>query len=603
MKLLNQKASTADLPSLYDILENNREYDISYLSELLFEDKKPFSRAATYLALKKDHLYFKEKNRNFIRQSKNEIDEKLRQEQLKQKNNVEKEQKRDMAIQWLKQEFPDYSNPAPDYLMSFIETIKQFAIHGENYKNINNALKRLKDISENVPALQLTPGYLSAFRLCAKLHIFAEDENLAIHRYNILTSFKEEEIKSANEASQKAINDKREDLRNLKTYSIDDETTKDIDDAFSVVFEEDVYKVFVHIADVASIIETDSLLDKHASNLGMSVYLPSGKISMFPSILSEDKISLIQNQDRPALTFITWFDNRFNIIKKMIKKSIINIDKNISYFDADNLLKNKEIEELNNIKIITDHLREKRLKNNGIEFLTPDIKITVENGEILFKKLNPYSKSSSIVKELMVLTGHQAATYCLVNEIPCVYVTQDEPLEPILFENRVLDNIVQIQNTIKKLNKSSLMTSPFKHYALGLECYTQCTSPIRRYHDLIIQKQIEAHLDGKPLPYTKEEIQRVSASSEAYRSNVLSAEREEKNYWILKHIQKHKDSILKGIILSSSRAEYRIYIEEFCFQAKMFSNYILNAGDRINTKVKKVNPRSGELILSFAGKY
>jgi exoribonuclease-2 len=461
---------------------------------------------------------------------------------------------------------------------------------------VKYAKKLLREIKKRTEDEEIAADNICAFNLCVKAGIFKESENLAIHRYNIISSFKEEELKEAENLRSKNPEGKREDFTNLFTFTIDDETTRDFDDALSLEVTSTGYNLYVHIADAANYIEIGSPLDKRASNLGMSVYMPSGTVSMFPKILSEEIMSLKKGEEKYCLTFLTKFDADLNIISKQIFESVIKVCENLSFEEASKrLLENDEI--FSALNKIANKLFNDRLKNNAIEFVNPDIKVLVEGDDIKIRRRSALNPSSVIVKELMILTGYQAASYCLVNNIPCIYITQDEPTERVNLETRIIDDRVVLYNIVKKMKRSNLMVSPFKHYALGLECYTQCTSPIRRYHDLIIQRQLKASLRGQEPPYSREQIIEVSATSESYKKNLGAAQKEEKNYWILRYIENNKDKSYNAIVLAENRGDHKIYIEDFDIVNKAFSHKKFKPSDKIQVKVKNVVPRAS--ILSF----
>ncbi len=595
---LEEKAASADIKTLYELLDNDTVLPLDEMTELLFEHNSDFNKAAAYIALKNDNIYFKEKNKNFIPAKSDEIEKKLEQLALKEKNRLEKIRMRENALEWFKNVFPDLKDGLPDYVLQYIESVKNYAIYSENYKNKFEAKKIMREIKNNITTpVEMNSDAQGAFCFCFELGIFNEHENMAIHRFNIITGFKDKELEHAQLAAEKQPEKTRVDLTGFETYSIDDETTKDIDDAFSIVETKNGYSLYVHIADAAFFIEIDSVLDKFASNLGMSVYLSSGKISMFPPLLSENKISLKSGNVRPALTFITHFDRDLNITDKEITQSIINVDENLSYNEVDNwFYTNSFYKNFDVLEKIIKKLRNSRLSRGAVEFMNPDYKVSVKNGKINIIKNVP-GISFSIIKELMVLTGYQAASFCLVNNIPCVYVSQDEPLEPPQIDQRILINIEDIFSVIKKLNKANLMTTPFKHYSLGLECYTQCTSPIRRYHDLIIQRQIKSFLNNEPLPYSIDEIQKVSATSEIFRQNLSAAEREEKNYWLLKSMESRPDEIIYATVIYVNKNDYQVFLDDYGLQTRVNSRFRLKPGDKLKMLVKNVNPRAGTFSL------
>lgn len=92
----------------------------------------------------------------------------------------------------------------------------------------------------------------------------------------------------------------REDLRNLQCFTIDCESTKDMDDAISLERIDGAYRLGVHIADVAAYIQPGTVLDNIAMTRGYSIYLPYETIPMLPAVLSNELCSLNPGVNRLA---------------------------------------------------------------------------------------------------------------------------------------------------------------------------------------------------------------------------------------------------------------------------------------------------------------
>ena len=103
------------------------------------------------------------------------------------------------------------------------------------------------------------------------------------------------------------------------------------------------------------------------------------------------------------------------------------------------------------------------------------------------------------------------------------------PMDPIAFE--------KLRKTFKR---SRLSLTPGTHSGLGLSAYTQASSPIRRYADLVTQQQFTAFLQGKPVPYDREELLRILANAETTEQEIRAIEDRSTNYWILEYLSREK---------------------------------------------------------------
>ena len=357
------------------------------------------------------------------------------------------------------------------------------------------------------------------------------DSQIIAKAYNIKLDFSEDLLKLAEEINNKAdftnIEDNRIDLRNLKTITIDSESSKDLDDAFSVEkLDNGNYKVYVHISDVSHFIELDSPLDLEARNRGNSTYLIDTVYNMFPESLSNNIISLNENVDRFALTFITDINSNGEILDSCICKSIIKSDRKLSYYYAEQIIKNEAEDEdwlkelMINALDVKNILYKKRKEGKGLEFEDQDVKIVLDDeGMPIEFYAEEKKESSKIVEELMIFTNSEVAKKLSKYE-GVIYRYHGSPDEyrfnnfKILAHNKgydlkqledktydikaFIDDIKGKQDEnllipvlLRSMTPSSYSTINKSHFGLGFDYYTYFTSPIRRYADLLIHRIVK----------------------------------------------------------------------------------------------------------------
>lgn len=116
----------------------------------------------------------------------------------------------------------------------------------------------------------------------------------------------------------------RKDLRKERTFTVDPEDAKDLDDALSVKVNEDgTYEVGIHVADVSYFVKPTTALDRDARKRATSVYLVQRSVPMLPPTLSEDLCSLVPGQDRLAFSAIFTMNKDGRILKKWFGKTVI----------------------------------------------------------------------------------------------------------------------------------------------------------------------------------------------------------------------------------------------------------------------------------------
>ncbi len=123
--------------------------------------------------------------------------------------------------------------------------------------------------------------------------------------------------------------------------------------------------------------------------------------------------------------------------------------------------------------------------------------------------------SEIIISELMILTNWLCAGFLQRQSIPLIYRNQPEPRETVPGAGK--DNLLLNLRQRRLLNRVTLSTSAGNHSSLGLQPYSTFTSPIRKYADLVAQRQLKAALLGESSPYPEEELRKIITDLEINR--------------------------------------------------------------------------------------
>ncbi len=281
------------------------------------------------------------------------------------------------------------------------------------------------------------------------------------------------------------------DLTNLKTFIIDSKDPKEVDDAFSLeLFNGSIKKLWIHISNPCKLFLLDSKIDIDARNKNSSLYLIDQYIPMLPPEIIEEA-NLNQNKVSDTISASIIFNDNGSVNKYEIIEAKIKPKYQLTYEDAEEIidLEPKEEFELIEIKKLLLNSFNYRKTQGAITFDMPGYKIYINNGKV---EINNIQKSISqvIVSEAMILMGYVTSLYLFANNIATPYRTHKINCDAADILEKYKDSEIKYSILKQYMGKSYITTKPNKHESLGLTKYTQCTSPLRRYLDLIVQRQV-----------------------------------------------------------------------------------------------------------------
>ena len=290
------------------------------------------------------------------------------------------------------------------------------------------------------------------------------------------------------------------DLTNLKTYIIDSEDPHEVDDAISLELKEGSIKIlWIHISNPCKFFLHESNTDLEARKRNSSLYLTDQYIPMLP-IEILDKANLAQNKISETISAAIEFNEDGSIYNYEVVEAIIKPKYQLTYDDVNEILELEPKEELELVKI--KNLLEKSIefrKNQGaILFENNNIKINLNKDKILITKIEK-TIAHIIVSEAMILMGYVTSLFLKENNLAAAYRIQKINCNPNEILNKYKDSEIRYILLKQYLGKSFITTKPGNHESLGLSSYVQCTSPLRRYLDLIIQRQVYNKINTKEI--------------------------------------------------------------------------------------------------------
>jgi ribonuclease R len=304
----------------------------------------------------------------------------------------------------------------------------------------------------------------------------------------------------------------------VQGFTIDGPDSRDLDDAIWIEPTQTGAILSVHIADVSELVTPGSMLDKVAIARTQTQYFGQGNDPMLPRILSENRLSLLEYQDRPTLTVKVELDAEANTKRVEIFESWLASTKKFSYAEADAALDDPNSPFQDMLHLMhqwANKLNKKRASTGAIGGIaTPTGEWLDENGAFLTTNEGKYN-CHVLIQEFMILANIAVAQWLAERDVPALYrnhtaraIAPDRDGMYQVF--LTLGSESAIRQRLKSwLNRAEYGPTLVGHFALNLPAYCHFTSPIRRLADLINHRIVKALLHGKENPYSKADLEQL----------------------------------------------------------------------------------------------
>ncbi|MEE4177215.1 MAG: ribonuclease R [Bacteroides sp.] len=470
----------------------------------------------------------------------------------------------------------------------------------EHLNGARNGQKAIAEITEWAPPSKNPYGKIT--------EVLGEPGDNEVEMHAILAQYGlparfEKEVEQAAEKIPGIITEseiaRREDFRDVITFTIDPFDAKDLDDALSFrKLSENLYEVGVHIADVTHYVKQGTIVDKEAINRATSIYLVDRTIPMLPENLSNNLCSLNPNTDKLCYSVVFNITEKAKVLKYRIVKTIINTDRRFSYEEAQKIIEERQgplSEAILTLNDLAQIFRSRRMKEGAISFDKEEFKFKLdEKGKPLEVYFKVQKEANKLIEEFMLLANRTVAEHIgkprgkakpktfvyRIHDVPNLekLSTLSEFVSKLGYKLRIdtrknisssfnqlledaqgkgEENLIETL-AIRSMAKAEYSTQNIGHYGLAFAFYSHFTSPIRRYPDMMAHRLLFDYANGKPSA-SEEFYEELCVQSSDMEKKAQDAERDSVK---LKQVEFMSDKIgqeFDGLI--SGVSKWGIFVE------------------------------------------
>jgi VacB/RNase II family 3'-5' exoribonuclease len=373
-------------------------------------------------------------------------------------------------------------------------------------------------------------------------------------------------------AMASAAPDKDErDLRALLWSSIDNDTSRDLDQVEVAERVDGGIRVRVAIADVSASVLKGTPIDRHAADQTQTVYTAVRNFSMLPTELSTDMTSLNEKEDRAAHVVEFVVDAQGTVTQSSIYRAVVKNEAQLAYSHVGPWLektagpdaKVAASAELQAQLKLQDEaavaLRAQRVRQGALEFSRAEADPVVVDGKVQSIGTAFHNRASDLIEELMIASNETMAKTLRAAKRSCIRRVVRSPerwarivelvgrhgtvlsAEP---DSGALNTFLQGQRAADAVHYPDLSLAIIKlmgpgeyvlakgdeeepqgHFGLATQDYAHSTAPNRRFPDLVTQRVVKALLAGEAAPYSDDELAAIAAHCNERESAARKVER------------------------------------------------------------------------------
>ncbi len=435
------------------------------------------------------------------------------------------------------------------------------------------------------------------------------------------------------------------DLRNLLWSSIDNDTSRDLDqiEVADRLPNGDV-KVMIGIADVDAFVPLHSAIDQHAASETTTVYTGVRNFAMLPEQLSTGASSLLENQDRLSVVieFVVGADG--NLKSGDLYRAVVRNHAQLQYNSVGAWLENKAAAppkvlsssdlqaQLRLQDEVAQKLKQQRFQHGALNLQTDEVLPLVLNDQVVDVVKQQKNRATDLIEDFMIAANGVVArklenvsslrrivrTPERWDRIVQLAATKGEKL-PAQPDSKALndfllrrkaadpDHFADVSLAVIKLIGPGeyVLEKPGEtapgHFGLAVQDYTHSTAPNRRFADIVTQRLIKAMLAGQPNPYSDDELTGIATNCTLKEDAARKVEREMSKRLAAIAMQNHIGEVFDAIVtgVTDKGTFVRVlqpHVDGLLFQGQQG----LDVGDKLRAKLIRVDPQKGYIDFARA---
>jgi exoribonuclease-2 len=431
------------------------------------------------------------------------------------------------------------------------------------------------------------------------------------------------------------------DLSDLPWSSIDNDDSKDLDQAEVVLEEDGHFRVLVAIADVASLVGRESPIDDHARTNTTSVYTPAEIFPMLPPELSTDSTSLNHGEARDAVVIELRIDAAGATLGEDVYRGRVRNQAKLAYRSVAAWLEGEAPPEPLRRRDIADQVRlqdrlatllqSRRDAEGALDFDRAELNPVMEGERVAELDTVRSNRAREIIENFMVAANGVTARFLESRKVPALRRVVRSPERwarivalaaqhgaPLPQEADAAALAAFLRNQqktspdtfpdvslaiLKLLGRGEYVASapgaPSAHFALAVSSYTHSTAPNRRFPDLIAQRQIRAALAGEPPPYDLQTLTALAAHCTQREDDANKIERLVKKAAAALLLRSRIGAMFDGIVTGASPKGTWVRITNPVVEGRVERGEEgLDVGDKVRVRLISTNPERG--FIDFA---